>query len=79
MGVDGSPHGPRCFVLWNPPLTQPKAKAGSLGNLSHTDGRMMARISKCALCLLWPAAKTCKLACCKLGRAAVEQLAADMP
>jgi len=26
VSEDGSPHGPKCFVLWNPPLTDPAAK-----------------------------------------------------
>ena len=26
VSEDGSPHGPKCFVLWNPPLTHMDAK-----------------------------------------------------
>ena len=26
ISEDGSPHGPKCFVLWNPPLTHMDAK-----------------------------------------------------
>lgn len=26
VSEDGSPHGPKCFVLWNPPLTHPGKK-----------------------------------------------------
>ena len=48
MGEDGSPHGPKCFVLWNPPLTMPALAAGVRGNQSHTEGRVRNRMSKCA-------------------------------
>lgn len=48
VGVDGSPHGPKCFVLWNPPLTMPALAAGAKGNQSHTEGRVRNRMSKCA-------------------------------
>lgn len=60
---DGSPHGPKTFVLWNPPLTQGRkargamtalaAAAGStpalfdLRHMSHTEGRVRARMNKC--------------------------------
>lgn len=32
---DGSPHGPKTFVMWNPPLRQ----GGPLGALSRTEER----------------------------------------
>lgn len=43
---DGSPHGPKCFVLWNPPLTvsQKALDKGSRAKLSRTEGR--ARLTK---------------------------------
>lgn len=43
---DGSPHGPKCFVLWNPPLTvsQKALDKGSQAKLSRTEGR--ARLTK---------------------------------
>lgn len=48
---DGSPHGPRSFVLWNPPLSAPPPPAGQeageqlparLPQMSHTEGRTRA-------------------------------------
>ena len=46
VGEDGSPHGPKCFVLWNPPLTMPALAGGVAGNMSHTEGRVRARVNK---------------------------------
>ena len=48
---DGSPHGPKSFVLWNPPLSHPpgksklqKAKTGPLDCTSVDDDRAAVRI-----------------------------------
>ena len=35
---DGSPHGPKCFVLWNPPLMNPAKKAGKRRSTALTTG-----------------------------------------
>jgi ATP-dependent helicase YprA (DUF1998 family) len=60
---DGSPHGPKTFVLWNPPLSAGQKAAGgpqaplaaaargldgrfNLKRLSHTEGRVRARMNK---------------------------------
>lgn len=41
VSEDGSPHGPKSFVLWNPPFVAPDRKgSGGKGlNMSHTEGR----------------------------------------
>ena len=41
VSEDGSPHGPKSFVLWNPPFAAPAARgSGGKGlNMSHTEGR----------------------------------------
>ena len=41
VSEDGSPHGPKNFVLWNPPFAAPDRKgSGGKGlNMSHTEGR----------------------------------------
>ena len=41
VSEDGSPHGPKSFVLWNPPFAAPDRKgSGGKGlNMSHTEGR----------------------------------------
>ena len=46
ISEDGSPHGPKCFVLWNPPLTvsQKALNKGSQMKMSRTEGR--ARLTK---------------------------------
>ena len=46
ISEDGSPHGPKCFVLWNPPLTvsQQALNKGSQMKMSRTEGR--ARLTK---------------------------------
>lgn len=46
ISEDGSPHGPKCFVLWNPPLTvsQQAVNKGSKMKMSRTEGR--ARMTK---------------------------------
>ena len=46
ISEDGSPHGPKCFVLWNPPLTvsQQALNKGSRMKMSRTEGR--ARLTK---------------------------------
>ncbi|KAL0027014.1 hypothetical protein WJX79_008750 [Trebouxia sp. C0005] len=46
ISEDGSPHGPKCFVLWNPPLTvsQQALNKGSKMKMSRTEGR--ARLTK---------------------------------
>ena len=62
VSEDGSPHGPKTFVLWNPPLTMGKGLKGALSplsavtaegkfnlkHMSHTEGRVRARMNKCA-------------------------------
>ena len=62
VSEDGSPHGPKTFVLWNPPLTMGKSLKGvlsplsavtaegkfNLKHMSHTEGRVRARMNKCA-------------------------------
>lgn len=62
VSEDGSPHGPKTFVLWNPPLTMGQSLKGALSplsavtaegkfnlkNMSHTEGRVRARMNKCA-------------------------------
>lgn len=53
ISEDGSPHGPKCFVLWNPPLTvsQQALNKGSRMKMSRTEGRARLTkggISKCA-------------------------------
>ncbi|KAK9795209.1 hypothetical protein WJX73_000198 [Symbiochloris irregularis] len=45
IAEDGSPHGPKTFVLWNPPLTKPNG-GDSQANLSHTENRLRTRITK---------------------------------
>jgi hypothetical protein len=45
VSQDGSPHGPKSFVLWNPPLTMPPQQPGGSGEerpprISHTEGRL---------------------------------------
>ena len=46
VSEDGSPHGPKCFVLWNPPLTvsQQARNKGAKMKMSRTEGR--ARMTK---------------------------------
>ncbi|KAL3163301.1 hypothetical protein ABBQ32_009693 [Trebouxia sp. C0010 RCD-2024] len=46
ISEDGSPHGPKCFVLWNPPLTvsQQALNKGAKMKMSRTEGR--ARMTK---------------------------------
>ena len=46
ISEDGSPHGPKCFVLWNPPLTvsQKALNKGSQMKMSRMEGR--ARLTK---------------------------------
>lgn len=41
VSEDGSPHGPKSFVLWNPPFAAPDRKgSGGKGlSMSHTEGR----------------------------------------
>ena len=34
ISEDGSPHGPKCFVLWNPPLTHMDAKKVSVVHMT---------------------------------------------
>ena len=62
VSEDGSPHGPKTFVLWNPPLTMGQSLKGALAplaavtadgkfnlkHMSHTEGRVRARMNKCA-------------------------------
>lgn len=48
---DGSPHAPRIFAMWNPPLSAPNATPGAAGpngrvEFSHTEGRKRAPIEK---------------------------------
>lgn len=45
VSEDGSPHGPKCFVLWNPPLTKSmkkKAKRRSAAALADDPGAQSA-------------------------------------
>ncbi|KAK9819572.1 hypothetical protein WJX81_002582 [Elliptochloris bilobata] len=60
VSEDGSPHGPKTFVLWNPPLTMGQSPKGALAplaavtsdgrfnlkHMSHTEGRVRARMNK---------------------------------
>ncbi|BDA42593.1 probable ATP-dependent helicase hrq1 [Coccomyxa sp. Obi] len=43
VSEDGSPHGPKSFVMWNPPLSMPPPRPGQeqerLPRMSHTEGR----------------------------------------
>ena len=58
VSEDGSPHGPKTFVLWNPPLLQPgrrgSGKASNplegLHSMSRTEARVRMRngVNKCA-------------------------------
>lgn len=50
IAEDGSPHGPKTFVLWNPPLVKPNA-GDSAANMSHTENRLRSRMTKCVQCL----------------------------
>ncbi|KAK9816796.1 hypothetical protein WJX72_005198 [[Myrmecia] bisecta] len=46
VSEDGSPHGPKCFVLWNPPLTAGQEalnSKGGKGMLSNTEMRARGR------------------------------------
>lgn len=45
VAEDGSPHGPKTFVLWNPPLTMPNG-SDSAANRSHTENRLRTRMTK---------------------------------
>ena len=59
---DGSPHGPKSFVLWNPPLSAPPPPPGQeaeaqqpprLPQMSHTEGRTRAGSVRRAALLLF--------------------------
>jgi len=86
---DGSPHGPKTFVLWNPPLSAGQKAAGgpqaplaaaargpdgrfNLKRLSHTEGRVRARMNKCAPCPPPPAAGGAGATMCTNAQALVK-------
>jgi hypothetical protein len=51
VSEDGSPHGPKSFVLWNPPFAAPDRKgSGGKGlNMSHTEGRKRGGVKRFSL------------------------------
>ena len=55
VSEDGSPHGPKSFVLWNPPFAAPDRKGlGGKGlNMSHTEGRKRGGAKRCSTLLLF--------------------------
>ncbi len=49
VSEDGSPHGPKSFVLWNPPFAAPDRKSTTGLNMSHTEGRKRGGAKRCGL------------------------------
>ena len=49
VSEDGSPHGPKSFVLWNPPFATPDRKSTTGLNMSHTEGRKRGGAKRCGL------------------------------
>ena len=49
VSEDGSPHGPKSFVLWNPPFATPDSKSTTGLNMSHTEGRKRGGAKRCSL------------------------------
>ena len=49
VSEDGSPHGPKSFVLWNPPFAAPDRKSTTSLNMSHTEGRKRGGAKRCGL------------------------------
>lgn len=51
VSEDGSPHGPKSFVMWNPPLSIPSPKPGQeqerKPRMSHTEGRTRQGNKRC--------------------------------
>ena len=49
VSEDGSPHGPKSYVLWNPPFAAPDRKSTTGLNMSHTEGRKRGGAKRCGL------------------------------